>query len=93
MVNLVALSTNNNDADSPPGDVTDTAAGMLVVPGAVPTDARQASQTMLSGDEEGYQDALTQLKMQALTPLVEDLSDWLNTTLGKHNFCVFYHSV
>jgi hypothetical protein len=43
----------------------------------------RASQVLLNGDDEGYQDALNQLKIDALVPLIEDLADWLNNTLGK----------
>lgn len=42
----------------------------------------RASQVLLNGDEEGYQGALNQLKLDALVPLIEDLADWLNNTLG-----------
>ena len=46
-------------------------------------DARRASKVLLAdGDEEGYQDALNKLKIDALVPLIEDLADWLNTVIG-----------
>jgi len=51
-------------------------------------DARRASKVLLAdGDEEGYQDALNQLKIDALVPLIEDLADWLNTVIGKYVNC------
>ena len=74
---------------TPPTSAVSAVVSKSVI-GKVSADSRRASQVLLSGDEEGYQDALNQLKADALVPLIEDLSDWLNGTLGEGHLAWFY---
>jgi hypothetical protein len=76
------VSTPPKTRRSPRDSAVSDAAAATQVTGS-PTDSRRVSQVLLAGDDEGYQDVLNQLKIEALLPLIEDLSDWLNTVLGR----------
>jgi hypothetical protein len=61
---------------------SDAAAPAAIQEPSTSVDSRRVSQVLLAGDDEDYQDVLNKLKADALVPMVEDLSDWLNTVLG-----------